>query len=128
MPNVVYKFTCRCFTGKTYVGMSSRHLVTKLREYLNLNNNRKSAIKDHLQDCESCSKGEINLHSSFTVLSKCSSEYIPKIHDTLLIKQSKPLLNKQLYANGCSFLLRIFKCLCLIKSQPTNLRHLRLFR
>ena len=33
--NVVHRFTCPCDTGKTYIAMSSRHLVTKAREQLN---------------------------------------------------------------------------------------------
>ena len=89
--------------GKTYIDAPSRHLVTRAREHLNLNNNKKRAIKGYLQQCKSCSKNEIELFSSFAVLKKCSSEYNAKIHEALLINQSKPLLNKQLYANICSF-------------------------
>ena len=64
--------------------MEQRHLDTRAREHLNLNNDRKSAIKDHLQQCESCSKSEINLYSSFIVLKKCSCEYNAKIHEPML--------------------------------------------
>ena len=67
--NVVYPYTWPCNTGETYVGMSFRRLATRAKEHLNLNNNRKSAIKDHLQQCESCSKSKVILHSSFTVIS-----------------------------------------------------------
>ena len=68
--------------GKTYLynGMSSRHLATWARKHLNLNKT-KSAIKDHLQQCKSCSKSGISLYWSFTILKKCSSEYSPKIHE-----------------------------------------------
>ena len=34
--NVVYKFTCSCDTNLTYIGMSSRHLITRVKEHLNL--------------------------------------------------------------------------------------------
>ena len=78
MSNVVNRFTCSYDMAKTYVA-------------------RKNAIKKHLQQCKSCSKSEINLHSSFTLLRICSSQYNAKIHEALLIKQSKPLRNKQLY-------------------------------
>ena len=78
--------------GKTYFDMSSRHLVTRAKEHMNLDSNRKST-KWSLQ---TCSKTEINLYSSFTVLKKCSSEYSAKIHKAMIIKQSKPLHNKQL--------------------------------
>ena len=63
--DVVYRFTCPCDTGKTCIGMSSRHSVASAREDLNLNNNRKSAVKDHLQQCKSSSQSEIDLHLSF---------------------------------------------------------------
>ena len=61
--DVVYRFTCPCNTDETYIGMSSRHLIIREREYLNLNNNnRKTVIKNHLQQCKSCSKTEINFY------------------------------------------------------------------
>ena len=101
-----------CDTGKTFAGMSNSHLVTRARKHLNLNNNRTGAIKNHLQQYEFCSKTEINLDSSFTVLKKCLSEYDAKIHEALVIKQNKPLLHKQLKANRCSYLLKIFVYLC----------------
>ena len=34
--NVVYKFTCSCDTNLTYIGMSSRHFITRVKEHLNL--------------------------------------------------------------------------------------------
>ena len=37
---------------------------------MNLNNSTKSGIKHHLQQNKTCPKSEINLHSSFTVLTK----------------------------------------------------------
>ena len=52
-------------TGKTYIGMSSKLSATRAREHLKLNNNRKSAIKDNLQQYKSSSENEINLYSSF---------------------------------------------------------------
>ena len=33
--NVVDKFFCSCNTNKTFIGMSSRHLITRVREHLN---------------------------------------------------------------------------------------------
>ena len=32
--NVVYRFSCPCDMGSTYIGMSSRHLITKIKEHL----------------------------------------------------------------------------------------------
>ena len=34
--NVVYKFTSSCDANLTYFGMSSRHLITRVKEHLNL--------------------------------------------------------------------------------------------
>ena len=67
----------------------------------------KSAIKDHIYNCTSCSTNKQPL-KSFTILKYCHNDYDTKIHEALLIKRYKPELNKQLYANGASFLLNIF--------------------
>ena len=89
--NVVDGFPCPYNPGKTCIvaGTSSRHMITSKREHLNLHTTRKTAVEDHLQRCRSCSESEINLHLSFTVLKKRSSEIIAKIHAALLIKESK---------------------------------------
>ena len=105
--NVVYKFMCSCDTNNTYIGMSSRHLSTRVREHLNFNSLTKSSIKDHIMSCQICSNYRHNLNS-FTILRKCRSEFHTKIHEALLIKKHKPTLNRQLYAAGSSFLLQIF--------------------
>ena len=105
--NVVYKFTCSCDTNLTYIGMSSRHLSTRVREHLNLNSKQKSSIKDHIAACNFCSKTKIGI-DSFKIIRKCRSDYDTKIHEALLIKKHSPGLNRQLYASGASFLLQVF--------------------
>ena len=89
--------------------MSSRHLGTRAREHLNLADiNAKSAIKNHLYDCDKCSSIKHSVES-FKILKKCvTDEYDTKIQEALLIKKLNPKLNKQLYAKGASFLLSIF--------------------
>ena len=104
--NVVYEFTCSCDTNLTYIGMSSRHLITRVKEHLNLADSRKSAIKDQILSCPTCSNLEYNINS-FIILKKCNSDYEAKIHDALLIKRHSPSFNKQCYATGASFLLNI---------------------
>ena len=118
--NVVYQFACPCDMGKTYVGMSSGYLGTRARRYLNLNNSRKSATKDHLQQCKSCSESETTLHSSFTVLKKCRSEYNTKTHEALIIIQSKPLLNKQYMRMVVSFCKKYFNLFVLFRHNQSN--------
>ena len=57
---VVYKFSCSCDTNKTYIGMSSRHLITRVREHLNFKSLQDSAIKDHILSCGKCSNNWFN--------------------------------------------------------------------
>ena len=68
--NVVYQFLCSCNTNLSYVGISSRHLGTRAWQHLNLADiNTKSAIKDHLYDCDKCSSMKHSVES-FKVLKK----------------------------------------------------------
>ena len=106
LSKVVYKFTCSRDATETYIGMSTRHLVTRAREHFNLKNN-KSAISQHLQKCSTCNTGKFNL-SSFCVMKKCRSNFATKIQEALLIKKQNPTMNRQLYENGSSFLLNIY--------------------
>ena len=47
--------------------------------------------------------------NSVEILKQCKSDFLAKIHEALLIKKHQPSLNKQLYANGSSFLLNVYK-------------------
>ena len=105
--NVVYKFKCSCDTNNTYIGMSSRHIGTRIREHLNFNSLANSSIKDHIMACTHSSNIKSGLNS-FSIIRQCRSEFHTKIHEALLIKKHRPLLNKQLYAGGASYLLQIF--------------------
>ena len=105
--NVVYSYACPCDTGLAYLGMSFRHLVTRAKEHLNLNQSQKSAIKDHILDCVKCFNSSHSLVSR-KILCNGKNEYDTKVYEALLIKKFKPKLNRQLYANGCSFLLKVF--------------------
>ena len=105
--NVVYKFSCSCDMNKTYIGMSSRHLGTRVKEHLNFKSLHKSSIKDHIMDCKICSNSKHSFEN-FNVLRRCKSDYMTKIHEALLIKKHAPCLNRQLFANGSSFLLQVF--------------------
>ena len=92
-------------TIKTYIGMSSRHLITRVREHLNFKSLQDSAIKDHILLCEKCSNSWFN-ENNFIIIRKCKSELCSKIHEALLIKKLSP--NRQMFANGASYLLNIF--------------------
>ena len=43
--NVIYKFTGSCDTNMTYIGMSSRYLITRVGEHLNFKSIQEGAIK-----------------------------------------------------------------------------------
>ena len=91
----------------TYYGMSTRHLITRVREHLDFNSIQRSAIKDHILSCDICLDVQHGI-KSFTVIKKCQSKFHTKIHEALLIKKDTPKLNRQLYAKGASFLLQVF--------------------
>ena len=74
---------------------------------MDVNQSEKSAIKDHILDCVKSSNSSHSL-ASFKILQNCNNEYDTKVHEALLIKKFKPKLNRQLYANGCLFLLKVF--------------------
>ena len=106
--NVVYRFSCPREADLTYIGKSARHLVTRAKEHWSLNSiTRKSAVKEHILDCNNCVKSD-DILKPFSILRRCSSDYDAEIHEALLIKKYKPKLNRQLYGNGSSFLLKIF--------------------
>ena len=48
-----------------------------------------SAICDHLLDCSNISSFE-----KFTILANSNNKFIPEIKESLLIKQDRPILNK----------------------------------
>ena len=85
-----------------YYGMSTRHLITRVREHLDFNSIQRSAIKDHILSCDICSDVQHGL-KSFTVIKKSQSKFHTKIHEALVIKKDTPKLNRQLYAKGAFF-------------------------
>ena len=64
-------------------------------------------VKEHIQNCSSCSQEQKLDLNSFAVIRKCNTAYEAKIQEALLIEKQNLKLNKQLYANGASFLLNI---------------------
>ena len=70
--NVVYKCTCSCDMNLTYYGMSTRHLIARVRKHLDCNSIQRSAIKDHINSYGNCSDAQHGL-KLFTVIKKCQS-------------------------------------------------------
>ena len=70
--NVVYNFSCPCDTAIFYIGYTTRHLITRAHEHLNLNLISKSAIKDHIYSCSHCSKTDLSVIFKWFIVSiKC---------------------------------------------------------
>ena len=101
--NVVYKFDCLCDINISYIGKTKRHLATRIKEH----RSEKSAIGQHLQTCHTC---DHNFNENqFKILSTGNSGFDCKIREALLIKSQKPTLNQQLFQNGSTFILCVFK-------------------
>ena len=102
LSNVVYKFHCLRDANQSYIGKTKRHLTTRVKEHTHLT----SAIYDHIAVCEPCNKG-ISCYS-FSIVDSGKNDLEISIKEALHIKYKKPSLNKQLYANGTSFILNVF--------------------
>ena len=88
---------------KSYIGKTKRHLATRIKEH----RSEKSAIGQHLQTCHTC---DHNFNENqFKILSTGNSDFDCKIREALLIKSQKPTLNQQLFQNGSTFILCVFK-------------------
>ena len=87
---VVYKFDC-AGCNACYVGETSRHLSTRIKEHLN--SDKLSHIYKHLNTNAAC-KVQCN-ETCFSVLDSANTKYGLKIKEGLQIKWIKPNLNKQ---------------------------------
>ena len=102
LANVVYKFTCLRDANTTYIGKTIRHLATRVKEH----ETSSSAVKDHLLSCDSC---KCNYScDNYSIICSGKSDNEISIKEALHIKYSKPVLNRQLYTQGTSFVLNIF--------------------
>ena len=79
----------------TYIDMSWRHLITRLREHLNFKSIQESAVQNHILSCDFCSNVKFNLNN-LLILRKHKSDFHTRIHEALLIRKSNPNLNRQL--------------------------------
>ena len=87
--NVVYKFNCtEC--NSAYVGETSRHLSTRVREHLCTDKN--SNIFKHLKSSNKYKKACND--SCFTILDSVSTYHQLKIMEALHILWERPVLNK----------------------------------
>ena len=76
-----------------YVGETSRHLSTRIREHLN--RDRSSHIFQYLQQSEACRSSRSA--ECFKVIDHATTKFQVKIKEALHISWEQPSLNKQLY-------------------------------
>ena len=105
--NVVYRFTCAVKAHITYIGYTSRHLLTRVEEHTDLTKNTKSHVKSHILACDGCRNADVSF-DDFTILKHYSSEMDCKVGEALAIKKHRPFINKQLFANSASMILNIW--------------------
>ena len=95
--HIVYKFLCsNC--NITYYGETERHLHVRSGENLSLsaltgkrvNNNKKTAVKDHCLFCN-----HVGSFEDFSILTYGSNPFKLLIKEALLVSRDKPLLNRQ---------------------------------
>ena len=103
LANVVYKYSCLRDANCSYIGKTTRHLATRVKEHAT----SPSAIKDHLTSCSTCHSNYS--HNNFTIIDSGNSDFEVSIKEALHIKRKNPILNKQLSTQGSSFHLKIFQ-------------------
>ena len=87
---VVYKFSCASCNA-CYVGGTSRHFSTRVREQLL--SDRSSNVFKHLQSSEFCRAS--CTPDCFEILDSAATKYQVKLKESMFIKWEKPDLNQQ---------------------------------
>ena len=113
--NVVFKFFCPCNTAISYIGNSTRHLITRPHKHLNLISIAKTAVKNRIYSCSHYTKSDLTVNS-FKVIKRCNTGFEAKTQETFLLKKFNPTLNRQLYSSGSSSLLNIYLTICIVFS------------
>ena len=101
---VIYKFTCLCDAGISYIGKTKRHLAVRAKEHSTTSS---SAIKQHLDSCMACGQSQSN-YGCFSIIDSGKSDFECTIKEALHIKIAQPYLNRQLFASGSLFTLQVF--------------------
>ena len=110
--NVVYKYTCQCDTGVSYIGETKRHIIERADEHISsINKFPYTAVGDHIGKCLPCqnalSDGRNN-YERFEILEKCRSKLECEVREAFQIMANKPSLNRQLMTGGAAHTLRVF--------------------
>ena len=94
--------------SNSYVGYTARHLFERCNEHLNIQTNTQSEIKDHIRQCTAC-QCLCPDYTDFDILRRCRNTTDCKFFEAFAIKRLQPTLNKQMFANGASKILHIWK-------------------
>ena len=109
LSNVVYRFSCVENAQISYIGYTKRHMTTSVLEHTQPSPAaKKSHVFAHIKNCKSCKNGQRSVHD-FRVMRRCNDETECRISEALCIKRFRPVINKQLHAQGSSHILRIWK-------------------
>ena len=100
-----HKFTCLRDARITYLGETTRPLKLRVDEHLNGKN--KSAVGRHIMNCAECKNKDFSLQD-FHIVKQCQTPGDTRVHEALLIRKHSPLINKQLYLAGASFILSVY--------------------
>ena len=110
--NVVYKYTCQCDTGVSYIGETKCHIIKRADEHISsINKFPYTAVGDHIGKCVPC-QNALNdgrySYERFEILDKCKSKLECEVREAFQIMANKPTLNSQLMTNGAAHTLRVF--------------------
>ena len=95
--NVVYQFKCQRDADTSYIGETTRHLSTRVKEHLKYE--KTSQVYIHVSQCQECQNANLGV-SNFSLLKKCRTEYESRIHESILINKLKPNLNARIESKG----------------------------
>ena len=98
---VLCLFEGSCDKNHTYIGTTTKHLATRVREHLSGN----LAIYEHISSCNACNHSAID---NFHILSHVSNDIDNEAKEDLYIKKQKPHLYKHLHQHGAQFLPKVF--------------------
>ena len=88
--NVVYKFSC-AGCNACYIGETTRHLTTRIKEHLQSDKN--SHVYKHIHESIGCyEKTDSNC---FSILDSAPTQYQLRLKEAMHIQWQKPILNRQ---------------------------------
>ena len=88
--HVIYKFECG-FCKECYVGYTTRHYSTRIKEHLSLD--KASHIFKHLDKNKSCK--DLCDESNFSIIDRANTEYKLRIKEAIHIQWVNPIINRQ---------------------------------